>query len=131
MTAAEKKAKVTFDYEAQDDDELTLHVGDVIDFMCEVEEGWWRGKLNGRVGVFPSNFVELLEEKDVAQTKDKPVEIQSKLFLILCTLIVKFVSDGSTDMGLAKSSEAFRYFFGSGCLAIFFNPRPFRYLECC
>ncbi|KAL9968627.1 hypothetical protein ACROYT_G020739 [Oculina patagonica] len=77
-TAAEKKAKVTFDYEAMDEDELTLHVGDMIDFMCEVEEGWWRGKLNGKVGVFPSNFVELIEEKDVAQTKDKPVEKQKE-----------------------------------------------------
>ena len=82
--AGSKKAKVTFDYEGQDDDELTLHVGDIVDFMCEVEEGWWRGQLNDKVGLFPSNFVELLDDKDVAQTKDKPVEIQSKL-LMLCT----------------------------------------------
>ncbi|KAL9975247.1 hypothetical protein ACROYT_G012384 [Oculina patagonica] len=77
-TAVEKKAKVTFDYDAQDEDELTLHVGEVVDFMCEVEEGWWRGKLNGRIGVFPSNFAKLIEEKDVAQTKDKPVEKQNR-----------------------------------------------------
>ena len=31
---------------------------DNIDFLCEVEDGWWKGRLNGRVGVFPSNFVE-------------------------------------------------------------------------
>lgn len=30
---------------------------DTIEFLEEVEEGWWRGKLRGRVGVFPSNFV--------------------------------------------------------------------------
>lgn len=34
-----------------------MAVGDIIDFIEEVEEGWWRGKLNGKIGVFPSNFV--------------------------------------------------------------------------
>lgn len=37
---------------------MSLAVGDVIEFLDEVEEGWWRGKLSGRIGVFPSNFVE-------------------------------------------------------------------------
>lgn len=32
-------------------------MGDIIEFLGEVEEGWWRGKLAGKVGVFPSNFV--------------------------------------------------------------------------
>lgn len=35
-----------------------MTVGDIIEFLGEVEEGWWRGKLSGKVGVFPSNFVE-------------------------------------------------------------------------
>ena len=78
-TVAGKKAKVTYEYEAYDDDELTLHVGDVIDVICEVEDGWWRGSLNGTIGLLPSNFVELVVEKDVGQAKDKPVGTQSKL----------------------------------------------------
>ena len=78
-TVAGKKAKATFEYEATDDDELTLHVGDMIEVICEVEDGWWRGSLNGTVGLFPSNFVELVNEKDVGQAKDKHVGIQSKL----------------------------------------------------
>jgi len=77
---AGKKARVTFDYLATDEDELTLHVNDVIDVICEVEDGWWRGNLNGTVGLLPSNFVELIDEKDVPQAKDKHVEIQSKCF---------------------------------------------------
>lgn len=35
-----------------------MAVGDVIEFLGEVEEGWWRGQLSGKIGVFPSNFVE-------------------------------------------------------------------------
>lgn len=26
-----------------------------------MEEGWWKGKLKGKIGVFPSNFVEVME----------------------------------------------------------------------
>ena len=68
-----------FEYEAQDDDELTLHVGDVIDVICDVGDGWWRGNLNGTIGILPSNFVELVDDKDVGQAKDKHAGIQSKL----------------------------------------------------
>ena len=34
----------------------------------EEEEGWWRGKVGDKVGLFPSNFVEIVEETD---TKDR------------------------------------------------------------
>uniref|UniRef100_A0A182NZZ0 SH3 domain-containing protein n=1 Tax=Anopheles epiroticus TaxID=199890 RepID=A0A182NZZ0_9DIPT len=56
-----RRCKVIYSYQENKADELTLAVGDVIEFFEEVEEGWWRGKLNGRVGVFPSNFVEMIE----------------------------------------------------------------------
>ncbi|XP_054258288.1 SH3 domain-containing kinase-binding protein 1-like [Macrosteles quadrilineatus] len=52
-----RRCKVLFSYQPANDDELELQVGDLIDILSEVEEGWWRGKLNGQVGVFPSNFV--------------------------------------------------------------------------
>lgn len=61
-TAAQnRRCKVIYSYRENKPDELTLAVGDVIEIFEEVEEGWWRGKLNGKVGVFPSNFVEITE----------------------------------------------------------------------
>lgn len=51
-----KKFKVTFAYAADNADELTLQVGDVIEFLEEVEEGWAKGKCNGKVGLYPTNF---------------------------------------------------------------------------
>lgn len=30
-------------------------------FWWQVEEGWWSGSLNGKSGLFPSNFVKELE----------------------------------------------------------------------
>ncbi|KAL1513817.1 hypothetical protein ABEB36_003172 [Hypothenemus hampei] len=63
-----RQCKVTFSYTQEHEDELTLKVGDIIDILGEEEEGWWRGVLNGKEGVFPSNFVEEI----------KPSEIKSK-----------------------------------------------------
>ena len=30
--------------------------------MEEEEEGWWKGRVDGKEGLFPSNFVEMLEQ---------------------------------------------------------------------
>ncbi|CAL4066041.1 unnamed protein product, partial [Meganyctiphanes norvegica] len=65
-----------YDYEAQGDDELSLHRGDFIEVLSQDvkisgDDGWWTGKINGKVGIFPSNFVaEVQKIKDV-----EPVEI--------------------------------------------------------
>lgn len=56
-----RRCKAIYSYRENKPDELTLAVGDVVEIFEEVEEGWWRGKLGAKVGVFPSNFVELIE----------------------------------------------------------------------
>jgi len=53
------EAVVTYDYSAQQEDELTLRVGDVIRGVVKMGDGWWEGVLNGRRGVFPDNFVKV------------------------------------------------------------------------
>ncbi|EZA61495.1 hypothetical protein DMN91_004339 [Ooceraea biroi] len=55
--SSRRYCKVLFSYDPCNEDELTLVPHDSIEFLGEVEEGWWRGRLRGRVGVFPSNFV--------------------------------------------------------------------------
>lgn len=51
------EAVVEFDYEAQQDDELSLTVGDIIVNIRRDDGGWWEGELGGRRGFFPDNFV--------------------------------------------------------------------------
>ncbi|XP_066494514.1 mitogen-activated protein kinase kinase kinase 10 [Tiliqua scincoides] len=51
-----------FDYEAAAEEELTLRRGDLVevlskDSLVSGDEGWWTGKLQDKVGVFPSNYV--------------------------------------------------------------------------
>lgn len=57
-----RTAMVRFSYKAVRDDELDLDVDDVIDVLEEAETGWMKGKLRntGRVGLFPTNFVQFL-----------------------------------------------------------------------
>lgn len=59
-----RKEMVTslFEYSAQNDDELNLKRGSVIEVIskdCKISggEGWWTGKCDSKLGVFPSNFV--------------------------------------------------------------------------
>lgn len=63
---AKKLCKCTFEYDAGNDDELTLKVGDIITILNQEEEGWWEGELNGKQGVFPNNFVEELSAEEAA-----------------------------------------------------------------
>lgn len=72
---AGRKAIVRFAYDATADDELTLKIDDVVDVLSDIEPGWWQGSLNGKIGVFPDNFCELLPEEkpsgSIAATNDK------------------------------------------------------------
>lgn len=63
-----RTARVTFNYVAEQDDELSLETGDIIKNITDVDDGWCQGELNGKIGVFPNNFV----EEVVTTTADVP-----------------------------------------------------------
>ncbi|XP_056883537.1 SH3 domain-containing protein 19-like isoform X3 [Takifugu flavidus] len=50
-----------FDYEGEEDDELTFSQGDVIALQELVGQEWGRGQIHGRVGIFPLNFAQVVE----------------------------------------------------------------------
>jgi len=58
---------VLFPYEAAVEDELTLKEGDIITLLSRElpDKGWWQGELRGKVGVFPDNFVEIIQPEEV------------------------------------------------------------------
>ncbi|KAL7057937.1 hypothetical protein AAHC03_017235 [Spirometra sp. Aus1] len=57
--------KVMFQYTPEQPDELELQVGEIIQVLDRnlSEEGWWRGQnvKTKKTGVFPDNFVELID----------------------------------------------------------------------
>ncbi|XP_035527779.1 SH3 domain-containing protein 21 isoform X2 [Morone saxatilis] len=67
-----RKCQVEFAYSPMNEDELELNVGDTIEIIKEIEDGWWMGLKNGKVGAFPSNFVkEIFSPKDGKQNEGK------------------------------------------------------------
>ncbi|KAL6431371.1 hypothetical protein ACFW04_007183 [Cataglyphis niger] len=72
-----------FDYVAQGEDELSLQRGETVEVLSKDakisgDEGWWTGKIRGKVGIFPANFVAESESIDRVSTvidKVQPIEI--------------------------------------------------------
>ena len=48
---------------AADESEISFDVEEVITNIEQIDEGWWRGvrKLDGSYGLFPANYVELIQ----------------------------------------------------------------------
>ncbi|KAK5931509.1 hypothetical protein CesoFtcFv8_000222 [Champsocephalus esox] len=50
--------RALYAYDAQDTDELSFNAEEVIEILTEDPSGWWFGRLRGREGMFPGNYVE-------------------------------------------------------------------------
>ncbi|XP_077783594.1 SH3 domain-containing kinase-binding protein 1 isoform X6 [Podarcis muralis] len=74
-----RRCQVAFSYMPQNEDELELKVGDIIEVVGEVEEGWWEGVLNGKTGMFPSNFIKELSDSDDTGTVQQEQLIKPSL----------------------------------------------------
>uniref|UniRef100_H2LU76 SH3 domain containing 19 n=1 Tax=Oryzias latipes TaxID=8090 RepID=H2LU76_ORYLA len=51
-----------FDFEGEHSDELTFFEGDVIQLQKYVGEEWAQGQIGASIGIFPLNFVEVVED---------------------------------------------------------------------
>jgi hypothetical protein len=78
---SDHQCEVVYSYQGIGKDELTLQVGQVINIITkEVEDvGWWKGELDGVVGVFPENFVKLIAKDDKGDTKTKKDKEKAKI----------------------------------------------------
>ena len=60
-----KRALVQYDYEKAEDNELELKEGEYVTNIQMVDENWWMGQNSrGEAGLFPSEYVEIVEEGD-------------------------------------------------------------------
>ncbi|KAL8943551.1 MAG: hypothetical protein Q9216_001009 [Gyalolechia sp. 2 TL-2023] len=63
--AGGKRALVQFDYEKAEDNEIELTEGEHVTNIDMVDEDWWMGENSrGEVGLFPSNYVEVVADDD-------------------------------------------------------------------
>ncbi|KAG9103571.1 hypothetical protein FRC06_009823 [Ceratobasidium sp. 370] len=56
------RAIALFDFVAQESGDLSFNKGDVIIVLKKTDsiDDWWTGKLNGKQGIFPANFTEVV-----------------------------------------------------------------------
>ena len=53
-----------YSYTADNADELTFHKGSVITVLSkDADTGWWHGELDNKKGLFPSNYVQTLDDQ--------------------------------------------------------------------
>ncbi|KAI3641175.1 hypothetical protein MIR68_000781 [Amoeboaphelidium protococcarum] len=57
----QQRAVALYEFTAQQDGDLSFQVNDVIEVLERTSDpnGWWKGRLNGKVGVFPGTYVKL------------------------------------------------------------------------
>ncbi|XP_078522418.1 vinexin isoform X1 [Lissotriton helveticus] len=70
-----KAARVKFDFQAQSAKELTVQKGDIVYIHKQVDRNWFEGEHHGRVGIFPTNYVEVLPPTEIPKPI-KPPTIQ-------------------------------------------------------
>eukprot|EP00028_Trichosphaerium_sp_Am-I-7-wt_P013442 CAMPEP_0168514400 /NCGR_PEP_ID=MMETSP0405-20121227/4085_1 /TAXON_ID=498012 /ORGANISM="Trichosphaerium sp, Strain Am-I-7 wt" /LENGTH=288 /DNA_ID=CAMNT_0008533515 /DNA_START=196 /DNA_END=1062 /DNA_ORIENTATION=+ len=87
-----------YEYEAQEDNELTMAEGDIIILLEKDESGWWRGELKGNVGVFPCNFVEVVGEE--SDNNAKKIAPQTK-----CKVLYAYEAEDDTELTIAEGDE--------------------------
>ncbi|XP_064421936.1 unconventional myosin-Ie isoform X2 [Latimeria chalumnae] len=51
------QCRALYAYDAQDTDELSFNADDIIEIIKEDPSGWWTGRLRGKQGLFPNNYV--------------------------------------------------------------------------
>ncbi|KAF4628204.1 hypothetical protein G7Y89_g9954 [Cudoniella acicularis] len=72
--AGGKRALIQFDYEKAEDNEIELVEGEYVTNIEMVDEDWWMGtNQNGESGLFPSNYVELVEEEEAPAAAPPPI----------------------------------------------------------
>ena len=61
---------VQYAYEAQEDNEMDLIEGELIEQIEQLDEGWWSGvgAHGAKQGLFPANYVEVVEPEAAPPT---------------------------------------------------------------
>ncbi|KAK3089502.1 hypothetical protein FSP39_004125 [Pinctada imbricata] len=61
------KAKALYSFTAQNPRELPFRKGDVIYLVRQIDKNWFEGERNGRLGIFPKNYIEVITSIEAAQ----------------------------------------------------------------
>lgn len=63
-------ATALFDFTAENEGELSFRKGDIIILLDIEDDVWWKGQLNGKVGMLPANHVEFNQSSGESEGED-------------------------------------------------------------
>jgi len=64
-------ALVLYDYNAEQEDEITISRGDLLLVFDQDPSGWWTGECGDQYGLFPGGFVKILTEEEIKSLDQK------------------------------------------------------------
>lgn len=67
----EGRARAKFDFTAQTNLELPLKKGDVVALTRRIDHNWWEGRLGNKTGIFPDNYVQILQEPSQSKNGER------------------------------------------------------------
>ena len=100
-----------FYFFSENDEEITFDPGDIITEIDTFDEGWWKGRSpDGRFGMFPANYVELIEDSsEVPQQPEPPAaEVQVLWACFTCTSFLFFSLARVRYQQLDRHSDYFK-----------------------
>ena len=74
IPTSSRTAKCLYDYDATAQDEISIRENELITDIIQVDESWWEGtNPRGEKGLFPANYVELVQGGVVEEVKHEEV----------------------------------------------------------
>ncbi|XP_045103346.1 intersectin-2-like isoform X19 [Portunus trituberculatus] len=67
-----EQVEALYPYTAMNEDELTFEAGAIISVIDKEDAAWWKGTLEGAIGVFPSNYVQPYPSDSAANAAGTP-----------------------------------------------------------
>jgi len=106
--------RALYNYDATEESELSFKANERLMVLQKDDSGWWQGELNGRVGMFPSNFVEVVDPN--APVKEAAAE--QKELGGQCKVLYDYNADSDSELTIKEGevltveSEDEGWFFG-------------------
>jgi len=105
--------RALYNYDATEESELSFKANERLVVLQKDDSGWWQGELNGRVGMFPSNFVEVVDPNAPATNGGDQKEHGGQ-----CKVLYDYNADSDSELTIKEGelltveSEDEGWFFG-------------------